>query len=74
MKGWLPDHTHTEAGLCLIIQHCLEWRKLPDSCFLQFVTLFSSLDPMSHSVLLCLSWEKKAFSGEIRLLLSGEHI
>ena len=33
-----------------------------------------ALTPLDSSVLLCLACEKKAFSGQIRLLLSEEHV
>ena len=37
-------------------------------------TLRQALLSHAYSVLLCLAYEDKALSGQIRLLLSGEHV
>lgn len=50
------------AGCCLV------------PCLLQFWTVVQALMPSAHLVPLCLAWEQKDLSGQIRLLPSAEQV
>lgn len=43
-KAGFQEHTCNGAGLHSLNRLCFAQRHLPDSCFVQFVTLLSSLD------------------------------
>lgn len=44
-KSGFPEQTHTRAGVFSQSQLAFEWRKLPNSCFVQLATVLSCLDP-----------------------------
>lgn len=72
-KGGFTEETH--IGVCLLLwsRHCFAWRKLPDDWLYRVWHSLQVLIAWVYCVLLGPTCEKKAFSGQKRHILSGEH-